>query len=192
MNKTRFITHSRIVFVLLVVPFFMGSLAFHANAQMMGNNGDTSSANPTDIKNQQLDEATGKKLFDQFQNNQINCAKLTDTDFEKIGEYSMSQMFGNNTASHVAMNQRIQQMRGQTGEEQMHAEIGRSVTGCSTTSSQNNTPRGGGFNMMGNGGYGMMNGNFAWFGILGFIGWLVALVDLILVGIWLWKQIQRK
>ncbi len=45
--------------------------------------------------------------------------------------------------------------------------------------------------MMGNWGYGMMN----WvggFGILATVFWLVILIDLVLVGIWLWKQIQKK
>lgn len=29
-------------------------------------------------------------------------------------------------------------------------------------------------------------------GALGFLTWLVFLIDLILVGVWLWKQINRK
>ncbi len=44
--------------------------------------------------------------------------------------------------------------------------------------------------MMGWGGYGSMMGSG--FGVLGLIFWLVILADLILVGIWLWKQIQKK
>lgn len=46
--------------------------------------------------------------------------------------------------------------------------------------------------MMGfNGGWGyasMMGGA----GSLGFIVWLVVLVDLVLVGVWLWQQISKK
>lgn len=38
---------------------------------------------------------------------------------------------------------------------------------------------------------GMMGGTGA-FGILGSIFWIVILVDLVLLGIWLWKQLQRK
>ncbi len=41
--------------------------------------------------------------------------------------------------------------------------------------------------MMGYGGYGMMSGEF---GLLGLITWLVIIVDLVLVGIWLWKHIK--
>ncbi len=63
----------------------------------------------------------------------------------------------------------------------------------------NNTDatRGGEFGtMMGWGGYGygygnMMNGGFGWgFAALGVIFWLVAFIDLILLGIFLWKKIK--
>ncbi len=46
--------------------------------------------------------------------------------------------------------------------------------------------------MMGSWGYGMMNWGFGWLGVLGAIFWVIILVDLILLGIWLWKQINRK
>lgn len=48
--------------------------------------------------------------------------------------------------------------------------------------------------MMGYWGYGgMMGSGFGVLGaILGAILWLVILVDLILLGFWLWKQIQKK
>lgn len=42
----------------------------------------------------------------------------------------------------------------------------------------------------GNSGYGgMMNWSF---GVLGTILWLVIIIDLILLGVWLWKQINKK
>ena len=43
--------------------------------------------------------------------------------------------------------------------------------------------------MMGYGGFGNMMGGF---GFLVSIFWIVILVDLILLGIWLWKQINKK
>ena len=43
--------------------------------------------------------------------------------------------------------------------------------------------------MMNWGGYGMMGGSW---GFWGSIFWVVILVDLILVGVWLWKQISKK
>lgn len=46
--------------------------------------------------------------------------------------------------------------------------------------------------MMGWGGYGY-GGMMGWgLGVLGTILWLVILVDLTLLGYWLWKQIQKK
>lgn len=36
-------------------------------------------------------------------------------------------------------------------------------------------------------GYGMMGGA----GFLGVITWLVLIIDLVLVGVWLWKQIKK-
>ena len=41
--------------------------------------------------------------------------------------------------------------------------------------------------MMGYDGWGMMGGA----GLFGGITWLVVIVDLVLVGVWLWKQIQK-
>ncbi|MDO8498917.1 MAG: hypothetical protein Q7S44_03975 [bacterium] len=49
--------------------------------------------------------------------------------------------------------------------------------------------------MMGWGYQNMMNwggGGFAAFSVLGIMFWLVLLIDLILVGVWLWKQIEKK
>jgi len=44
--------------------------------------------------------------------------------------------------------------------------------------------------MMGYGNFeNMMGGGF---GFLGLIFWIVILVDLILLGMWLWKQLQKK
>lgn len=37
-------------------------------------------------------------------------------------------------------------------------------------------------------GYSMMAG----YGFWGFIFWLIVLFDLILLGVWLWKQVQKK
>ncbi|KKT74319.1 MAG: hypothetical protein UW69_C0040G0009 [Microgenomates group bacterium GW2011_GWA2_44_7] len=47
--------------------------------------------------------------------------------------------------------------------------------------------------MMGSyGGYGMMGGLVGAWSILGQLTWIVVLIDLVLVGFWLWKQIQKK
>ncbi len=41
--------------------------------------------------------------------------------------------------------------------------------------------------MMGYGGWGMMGG----LGFFGLVTWIIVIVDLILVGIWLWRQINK-
>lgn len=48
--------------------------------------------------------------------------------------------------------------------------------------------------MMGFGGYRNMmdGGGFGWFGFFGTLFWIILLIDLILLGMWLWKQIQKK
>lgn len=43
--------------------------------------------------------------------------------------------------------------------------------------------------MFGYGNYGNMMGGFS---IVGSVIWIVLLIDLILLGFWLWKQIQKK
>jgi uncharacterized membrane protein len=45
--------------------------------------------------------------------------------------------------------------------------------------------------MMGYGWQGMMGGS-GFFGTFGFLLWIVILIDLILLGVWLWKQVQKK
>jgi len=42
---------------------------------------------------------------------------------------------------------------------------------------------------MGFGSYGMMNSGF---GFLASLFWLVIFIDFILLGVWLWKQINKK
>ncbi|KKS83183.1 MAG: hypothetical protein UV59_C0047G0005 [Candidatus Gottesmanbacteria bacterium GW2011_GWA1_43_11] len=40
--------------------------------------------------------------------------------------------------------------------------------------------------------YGSFGGMMGGFGLLMFIFWIVLLTDLILLGVWLWKQINKK
>lgn len=46
--------------------------------------------------------------------------------------------------------------------------------------------------MMGWGGYGYTNMMGLGFSFLATVFWLVLLVDLILLGVWLWKQVNKK
>jgi len=46
--------------------------------------------------------------------------------------------------------------------------------------------------MMGFGNYGNYGNMMGGFGVIGSLLWIVILIDLILLGIWLWKQINKK
>lgn len=183
----------------VVVFFLLGALFVPVHAQMMGQwnwNTQGSGSSTLSIEDQE-DIATGQKLYEQLQNKQISCSNVQPADFDKIGEYVMQEQLGNNSQTHAQMNQAMQRMMGQQGEENMHIILGERATNCSTnaSSSSNNSSfnREGVLPMMGwNWGSGMMGwgGALGAFGIFAGIFWLVSLIDLILLGIWLWKQIR--
>lgn len=147
--------------------------------------------------------AAGGQLWQQLQAKQVSCSSLSDANFENLGEYFMNQMMG---SSHEAMNEYIMSRFGQSGEEQMHTVMGKRLSGCDTQAAY---PAGfQGFmtmmGMMGNGsnyygsnynnpmmGYGYGYGSMMGGGVLPGILWLVVLVDLILLGLWLWRQISK-
>ncbi len=177
--------------IVIAILFIFGAIFLipsSASAQMMGNTNSMMqglSGTPQITPSQQdlQDIQTGQDLYTQFQNKQVSCTTLQDTDFEKIGEYIMNLQFGN-ANTHIQMNERMKQMMGDQGEERMHIAIARSVTSCNS-----NNQQGGVLPMMG----GMMNGGWGYgFGPLWLIGYTVVLIDLILVGVWLWKHIQKK
>lgn len=156
-----------------------------ANAQMMGNFQNL----PTVIPAQQdlQDIQTGQDLYNKFQNKQVTCSQLKDNDFEKIGEYIMDQRFGN-ANQHIQMNNNMKNMMGEQAEENMHIILGKSATGCNV----NYQNKGGVSNMMSWGYPTMMSGSFGWgFGLIGFLFWSITFVDLILLGVFLWKKIQK-
>ncbi len=154
------------------------------SAQMMTGSASSAGQGGGEIPSAQdlKDIQTGQDLFGKFQSKQLSCGQLKDDDFEKIGEYIMNQRFGGDSARHIQMNNTAKQMMGENGEEQMHIQLGKNTTGCNTNK------QGGGNNMMGWGYSGMMS---AGFGFLGTIIWVVVLIDLILLGVWLWKKIQK-
>ena len=149
----------------------------------------------------------GQRIWQQLQAKQIPCSSLSDPNFENLGEYFMNQMMG---SSHESMNEYVVSRFGQSGEEQMHITMGKRLSGCNPQAAYPSWMQGfmpmmsgsGGYGMMGNGsnyygsnytnpmmgyGYGSMMGGGLFSGVL----WLVALVDLVLVGIWLWRQISK-
>lgn len=126
------------------------------------------------------EEAEGKVVWEKLQNRQISCNQLSDSDFGKLGEYYMGQM---TSSSHEAMNTMMTQMMGQAGEEQMHVVMGKRLSDCGGVG-------GGGNFMMGywGGNWGVGSG-LSWVGL---VILTVIIVDLVLLGLWLWKQIQKK
>ncbi|MBI4226368.1 hypothetical protein HY612_04610 [Candidatus Roizmanbacteria bacterium] len=148
------------------------------------------------------EEREGKAIWDKLQKKQLTCDRLSDEEFERLGEYYMGQMMGD---SHEAMNNMMAKMMGEKGEEQMHLIMGKRLSGCD--SSAQLTSQGVGFmpmlgmmqmmtggdrSMMGYGGFNNMMGGFGLFGLLFWLFWIVILVDLILLGIWLWKKIKKE
>lgn len=76
------------------------------------------------------EEQEGKKIWEQLQSKETSCDKLSDDNFQALGEYYMGQMTG---ASHEAMNAMMIQMMGEQGEEQMHVVMGKRLSGCNTS-----------------------------------------------------------
>jgi putative membrane protein len=138
------------------------------------------------------EEAEGKIIWQQLQDDGVACTDLSDDDFGALGEYYMGQMLGD---AHAAMNTMMTQMMGEEGEEQVHVVMGQRLSGCDPTAEVSN--QGYGYmpmmNMMTGGwsstdgfnnlttnsmmNFGMMSGG--WFGWLFMIIWWV----LIIVGI---------
>lgn len=172
---------------LLIIGLMFASVT-KVHAQMMGF--PSSSPDNSAIQAQQQEEQEGKQLLDDLKNGKTTCQRLTDDNFEKIGEYFMGQAIGN-TSQHISMNNMMKSMMGEQGEEQMHIAWGKRGSGCDN-SAQFSPMMGGVISMMGYGG--MMNGS-GWmmgFGVLGLIIQLLVIVVLVLLVVYLWKQIQRK
>lgn len=177
------------LFLVTIGIFFFTTDQVFAQVMPSGNYMMQNQVSVTPSEGDLQDINTGKDLFLKLQNKQLTCSNLQDDDFEKIGEYIMNVQFGENTSSHIQMNERIKQMMGDQGEERMHTAIGRSVMNCNLSNQQ-----GGVNNMMGNWNWNgsMMSGNwFGAFSIFAVLFLLVGLVDLILLGIFLWKKIGK-
>jgi len=124
------------------------------------------------------EEKEGRAILEKLQVKQVTCDKLNDDDFERLGEYYMGQIAG---GSHESMNALMERMMGKAGEEQMHVIMGKRLSSCDTL------VKGGVNNMMG---FGNMMG-WGGFGLLFSLFWIVILVDLILLGVFLWKKITK-
>jgi hypothetical protein len=75
------------------------------------------------------EEQQGAALVQDFQAGGQTCPSLSAKQFELIGEYEMSRMIGD-PAAHDAMNERMSQMMGPSGEAQAHIFLAQRKLGC--------------------------------------------------------------
>jgi hypothetical protein len=95
----------------------------------------------------------GRAIAAKVQAGTTSCSKLSDTDFEHLGDYVMDRMIGSRSA-HQAMNDRMESMMGSVTADRMHQVLGRRYAGCPANGT---TGMMGGGGMMG--GAGMMGSN---------------------------------
>ena len=93
----------------------------------------------------------GGAVAKQLQVHTTSCSKLSDTDFEHLGEYVMERTVGSR-AAHAAMNQRMASIMGTSAEERMHQLMGRRYADCGVAGAGASGMMGGGGGMMGGGG----------------------------------------
>lgn len=119
--------------LLFITTIFISGLIFPTSSFAQGMMGFPSSP-PDDatIQSQRQEEREGRKLLEDLSNKTVDCSQLKDTDFEKIGEYFMGQSIGD-TSRHIVMNEMMKRMMGEKGEEQMHAVMGKRLSGCDTS-----------------------------------------------------------
>ncbi len=84
----------------------------------------------TDDGHTAREEAEGKVIVGNLASGDITCAALAEDDFERIGEYYMGLMVGD---AHVSMNAMMERQLGESGEEAMHALMGKRLSGCDPT-----------------------------------------------------------
>lgn len=168
-------------------------MAPSAHAQMMG----TQSAASSEIQEHtKAEEAEGRAIWEKLQAKEVLCENISEGEFEALGEYFMGQMMGD---SHAAMNEMIMRTHGEEGEEQIHAVMGKRLSGCDTSAA---FPAGGvgwmmPMQMMWGGWDENGSGSFpmgGWGGVHAFavITWLVWFVVIVLAAVWILKQIRKK
>jgi hypothetical protein len=111
--------------------------------------------------------AAGSVVAQRLQAGATSCDKLSDADFEHLGEYVVERMLGS-PATHRAMNDRMTAMMGDANTERMHELMGRRYAGCGTQGAgagmMGPGMMGGGSGAASGGGWGAMmaTGDFAW------------------------------
>lgn len=188
MNKHRLIT------LLISSVLFLFSLpvaSVYAQTNKLNNSSDNHTAR---------EEAEGKKIWEQLQARETSCDKLSDDNFQALGEYYMGQMTG---TSHEAMNTMMIQMMGEQGEKQMHVVMGKRLSGCNANAEipQNGTSFMPMMWMMGGGQPSAFNQTgspmmWNWWGGFGSLLFQLTIIVWLIVGVlaavWLFRQINKK
>lgn len=112
---------------------FFGAAPAAAQYNMMGPGQSSSDTSASDTSTSDTaSEQQGQAIYNQLQNKQTTCSKLTDNDFAALGDFYMSRMMG---SAHDAMDQYMTQELGTSGDRQAHIAIGERLSGCNTNAS---------------------------------------------------------
>jgi len=186
------------LFLILILFFLSVSLVVSAQSMMGRFFGGSQTSNSETAQ----EEQEGKRIWEDLKAGQTSCEKLSDNDFELLGEYFMGTMMGD---SHSAMNAMLERRLGKEGEEQMHIAMGKRMSGCDTSASYPqgfnfmpmmggwSSPRG--FNQNNNNSmmWGFSNNPMGWgFGLFGgifmLIFWILIIAGIVVLIKWLIGQ----
>lgn len=142
----------------------------------------------------QEEEAEGKEVWKKLLNKTISCDALSDEQLHLLGEYFMGLMAGD---SHQSMNEMMERMWGEQGEEQMHIIMGKRMSGCDTNATISGTIENmwGMMPMMtsfGAGSCGMLAGTAGTWNVLNTTLIFLAIAALILLAFWMQKPAKPK
>jgi hypothetical protein len=119
----------------------------------------------------------------------VDCTKVTDTQFEKLGDAYMG--YGITEQQHAAM-ENMMGGEGSANLQQAHVNMGRNYLGCPLNANYASAMMGGQrphgampYGSESEAGFGFMHAFMCLIGA-------AVLIDLVLGGFWLWKQISKK
>ena len=79
------------------------------------------------------DRNAGMQMAEEISSGTVKCDAVLDAQFENMGDYFMEQMMGQ---THEQMDTMMEQMMGgEEGLTQMHAAMGKRMSGCETNAS---------------------------------------------------------
>lgn len=180
---------------IILSVFTLGFLALTGTASaqmgMMGNYGQYGGTALTPAQSSEVNSVLQDIYKAQNVNSQaeIDCSKITDDQFDKLGDAYMGVMLPNQE-QHEVMDD-IMGGEGSASLRQAHINMGRSYLGCwsNYNSGPVSMPMMGGYGMMS--GWNMMGnyGGFAWFGwITTLLVWTLLILGIVAAVKWLKKK----